>query len=163
VWFMLYAHLQQPFGHLWVVQHDVGFSGNLFRNLALAADATSDLVCVDHSATKGTAWAHINSRNKRHSSAYGSPLSSCLLPLVRYSRRLLWELVNDLHRDRMVYCEARAATACAARGWCHTHDLRDSARVLGIFTFYSLLNESTIKDESRRCPGDRGRFFHRVV
>ena len=146
--YILHSARQPHFSYLWVVQHDVGWTADLPRLLtsvpAPAAGGPYDLVCVDHLSPQPASWIHGESRNGRHRAAYPQPLSSCLLPIVRYSRRLLHEIANELAADRMVYCEARAATACAARPWCRHMDLRDAPGLLGAFTHYSLINETQL-------------------
>ncbi len=183
IWYVLHAPRQPRFQWLWVVQHDVGFTGDLGAILRAAALPSDDLVCVDLTRVQTAAWAHYESRNARHRSVYAQ-ISSCLLPVVRYGRRLLDALVADLRRDVLTYCEARAATTCAARGWCRIRDLRTaSAGLLGAFSFYSLLNESFLGDADTlaaapvdadgggarpggvtpQCDGGLGKLFHRVV
>ena len=162
VWYALYADEQPAFDHLWVLQHDVGWTGQLYPILSSAATPADDLVCVDHVAAQRATWTHVESRNTKHRHAYPGPVSSCLLPAVRYSRRLLVELLADLRNDVMTYCEARAATTCAHRSWCRLRDLRQTPSLLGLFTYYSLLNESRL--HPLECPANLvGRLFHRIV
>jgi hypothetical protein len=181
-WFALHGTtIDAP--HVWMLQHDVGWSGGLPAVLA-APDALSrqaapaDLVCLDLSRKRASSanatWAHAAARNPLHLERYRDQLSSCLLPVARYSRRLMSALVDELRAGITTYCEARAATACAAQPWCIAADLRDSG-LLGPFSYYTSLNESAqalgswaatgTEDPQDACAqsGGVGRLYHRVA
>ena len=194
-----------PHAHVWVLQHDVGWSGDLaavlsadvFNSLAarigpshqlpnsaphsapktnaptsglpaaaLSPDlASPDLICLDL-AEQNSSWVHSGARNGPHQKKYARQ-ASCLIPAVRYSRRLISHLVEELREGLTTYCEARAATACASQPWCTAGELRGSG-LLGPFSYFTLLNESAQIESrereanERQCAGGLGRLFHRV-
>jgi len=133
------------YSHLWVLQHDIGWTGSLSPLLAAAAPPTHDLVCLDV-AQKDSKWQHSRGRSFSHHAKYMHNQSSCLLLATRYSGRLLAVLVKEVREGRLTYCEARAATACASRpDSCKIFDLRHSGFLLGPFSFFSKVNESLLK------------------
>ena len=177
-------HGCSAFSAVWMLQHDVGWSGSLAallgenlrnrwsplvattaredpqaeRHSALA-HSQPDLVCLDV-GQRNSSWMHTAARNARHASAYPRQFS-CLLPAARYSQRLLLLLLDELRAGLTTYCEARAATACATRPWCTISELRGSG-LLGPFSFFTSLNESAAIETRHRCTRGLGRLYHRV-
>ena len=182
-WLALYGEAWTPHAHVWVLQHDVGWSADLAAILSAngvfnsqmvrlgpamlpdheAVLASPDLVCLglgEHPQFNSS-WAHSAARNSIHQQKYARQ-ASCLLPAARYSRRLVLYLLEELRAGLTTYCEARAATACAAQSWCIAAELRGSG-LLGPFSYFTLLNESSEVDSHRgECTQGVGRLFHRV-
>ena len=141
---------------VWVLQHDVGWSGWLPAILSAAIldsqpfkpaaavhqrRGPPDLVCLDI-GRRNSSWTHASARNAAHAEAYPEQ-HSCLLPAARYSQRLLLHLLRELRAGLVSYCEVRAATTCTALPWCSVAELRGSG-LLGPFSYFTTLNESAL-------------------
>ena len=167
--------------HVWVLQHDVGWTGQLADVLDAAADAPeeatsalcggirpelsagpsgrdeADLLCLDFARNKSADWPHAKRRNYLRS----DEVASCLLPAVRYSARLLGALFTSLRAGETIYCEARAASECARSPWCRVRELRGSG-LLGPNSYFTEVNESLLLDRAAdACTV--GRLYHRAV
>lgn len=161
--------------HVWVVQHDVGWTGELPAILQ-RFDAAPDLLC-DGLGRPPPEWPHAREHNHLpRDGVYG-----CLLPATRYSVRLLDDQVDALRAGNVSYCEIRAASACAHASWpCKAAGLRGRG-LLGPFSAYTSIDERALfaaagSNRTGGAPGTRlpercgkqadgppvGRLYHRV-
>eukprot|EP00908_Phaeocystis_cordata_P003648 Transcript_14011.p1 GENE.Transcript_14011~~Transcript_14011.p1 ORF type:complete len:622 (-),score=22.90 Transcript_14011:528-2393(-) len=178
------GRLDASIQHVWVVQHDVGWTGELPAILA-RFDPAPDLLC-DGPGQPSSEWPHFG----EHNHLRRDRVFACLLPATRYSPRLLDDQVRGLQAGNVSYCEIRAASACAGAAWpCKAAELRGNG-LLGPFSAYTSVDErallSTAAEPStadpfsastgdapiwlpERCgrarsggPPHAGRLFHRV-
>ena len=142
VWYQLYGRaLAQVVTHMWVLQHDVGWTGTLPDILA-RFDPRADLLC-DNIGTVSSGWSHYDEHN--HLPDHGR--ATCLLPITRYSTALMDEQVQGILAGNVSYCEMRAASACLLALWhCRSADLRRSPGLLGPFSAYTTIDESDLSD-----------------
>lgn len=164
--------------HLWVVQHDVGWTGELPRVLAAIGSSAplvdTDLICDDpYAADQG--WLHFAERNYLRD----DEVHACLLPVSRFSTRLLGRLVSLVAAgNATAYCEIRAPSACANSTWgCHMGSIRAASHLLGPFSYFTKFEENFLSapiaaqfDEhsagSHGCGTNRasiGRLYHQVT
>lgn len=170
------GRLDPSLQHVWVVQHDVGWTGELPAILQ-RFDAGPDLLC-DGLGRPPPDWPHAREHNHLpRDGVYG-----CLLPATRYSARLLDDQVDALRAGNVSYCEIRAASACAHASWpCKAAGLRGRG-LLGPFSAYTSIDERALfaaasnrtgaaHGQGSRLPercGKRadgaqvGRLYHRV-
>ena len=129
------GRLDPSLRHVWVVQHDVGWTGELPAILQ-RFEAGPDLLC-DGLGKPPPEWPHAREHNHLHrDGVYG-----CLLPATRYSVRLLDDQVDALRAGNVSYCEIRAASACAHASWpCKAAGLRGRG-LLGPFSAYTSIDE----------------------
>ena len=142
------AKLPKDVSHVWVLQHDVGWTGSLPELLGRGFDRASDLICDGiHWSFPG--WQHAAAHN--HLSGEGGVLA-CLIPAVRYSMRLLEDQRRGMLAGNVSYCEIRAATACARAPWrCRVSSLRKSG-MLGTFSAYTSADASLLQRPSTGWP-----------
>jgi hypothetical protein len=171
-WWAIHAD-QLPTGvtQVWVIQHDVGWTGHLPAVLQ-KFESGADLLCEGLAKVIPT-WYHIDAHNHLH----GVDKYACQLPIVRYSTRLMNDQVSSLRAGNHSYCEMRAPTVCANSQWgCRSADTRASG-LLGTFTWFTSVEESALiatgssssTNRLIRCApharGDGssvGRLYHRV-
>ena len=175
------GRLDASYQHVWVVQHDVGWTGELPAILE-RFDPAPDLLCdgLGHNPN----WVHFGEHNHLHRDG----IFSCLLPATRYSPRLLDDQVLGLQAGNTSYCEIRAASACAKASWpCKAAELRGRG-LLGPFSAHTSVDERALLPTSgtssrsafststgntpiwvpEQCgtrpdqPPQPGRLFHRV-
>ena len=161
-WFRLHGKRGFPHeaSHLWVLQHDIGWTGRLPAILA-RFEPTADLLC-DNLGNVGAEWPHFEEHNHLPS---GRGVASCMLPAARYSVRLLAELLAGLDAGNVSYCEIRAPTACAYAPWdCTMAELRATPGLLGPFAAYAIVDEQELHKTFKEVDegGGVGRLFHRV-
>ena len=82
---------------------------------------------------------------------------TCLLPVMRLSRRLFHLLVVGLGEGNVSYCEMRAASACAAADWCRSAGLSATERWRGVNSLLGPFSHFTNFDERHLLPRDPGR------
>ena len=183
VWFRMHQKRLRKEGitRVWVLQHDIGWTAQL-PSILSRFDDNADLLCeglgpVDNS------WNHAKEDN------YALPQDrkwGCVLPVTRYSVRLLEEQSRALSAGNVSYCEMRAATTCWNANWeCRAADIRGRG-LLGPFTFYTTIQEVRLNESMRasdhprpgpprapldeRChessadtlPSSVGRLYHRA-
>lgn len=127
-WYVTHARKLKDRGveQVWVVQHDIGWTGQLPATLALFGNE-HDLLCEGLGPVSQN-WVHAQETN--HPIPTGAGMA-CLLPATRYSVRLLDDQVAALRQGNVSYCEMRAATLCNMAGWgCRSSDLRGQVRHL---------------------------------
>jgi len=177
--------------HVWVIEDDAVFLGNIRRALAPYVNKTAaDLVAVfQPSAYLDDQW-HLH-RNVAFAAALpdsldgtggssngddggGRRLGSTRLPLhkwehvERYSVALLNKLGDLLHRGAAAYGEHFASTVCDRLSWCATADLRDERLVPRDASLYAdsvPLARKTLASHLRRATvrsGAPGRWLHAV-
>ena len=180
-YYALHARTMPPtMKHLWVVQHDVGWTGELPRDSAggyrctAAAPglAEADLICDDpYVADEG--WLHFGERNYLKD----DEVRACLLPVARYSTRLLGQLVGLVASgNATAYCEIRAPSACAQSDWgCTMETIRSAPHMLGPFSYFTKFDEGLLlspfganmeRKGAFACGAKRaaiGRLYHRVT
>ena len=190
VWYQLHGgSLSKSVSHLWVLQHDVGWTGELPDILARFSPR-ADLLC-DNIGAASSAWSHYDEHNHlpSHSRA------TCLLPITRYSTALMDEQVRGILAGNVSYCEMRAASTCVLAPWnCQSADLRHAPGLMGPFSAYTTIDEADLfatletssskskrrqqmegrvrvpRTDKERCDlhwtgadqGSTGRLFHRV-
>ena len=131
------------FDHVWVIEQDVAWQGNLFDSFATFADWRQDLLCYRH--YNDTFASHqvrerlrISKRIYELHSATGwvrkiPDRHKCMIFMVRYS----WRMLDTLQRDFMAlghwaHGEWFAATVCRFQlGGFATAESRDSPCTLG--------------------------------
>ncbi|KAL1525258.1 hypothetical protein AB1Y20_020123 [Prymnesium parvum] len=178
--FALHASTLPPsLRHLWVVQHDVGWTGELPLVLAGVGAAPAlngvDLICDDpYVADKG--WLHFNERNYLKD----DEVRACLLPVARFSTALLGRLVSLVAMgNATAYCEIRAPSACANASWgCKMASIRAAPHMLGPFSYFTRFDEqfltSPISPQGLQWPAHTydcgsahqppiGRLYHQVT
>lgn len=142
------AKLLKGVSHVWVLQHDVGWTGSLPALLGRGFDRASDLIC-DRIQWSLPGWQHAAAHN--HLSGEAGVLA-CLIPAVRYSMRLLEDQRRGMLAGNVSYCEIRAATACARAPWrCRVSSLRKSG-MLGTFSAYTSTDASLLQQPSTGWP-----------
>lgn len=185
VWFQMHHKRLRWKGitRVWVVQHDIGWTAQLPAILSRFGDE-ADLLCEGLGPVDRT-WNHA----EEHNYAIAPDRKwGCVLPVTRYSVRLLEDQSRALAAGNVSYCEMRAATACWNAGWpCRAADIRGRG-LLGPFTFYTSVQETRLNmsmcapararpgaevtPEDERCHGSAsaaagaassvGRLYHRT-
>ena len=148
VWYRMHERRleRENISRVWVLQHDIGWTGQLPAILARFGDE-HDLLCEGLGPVPDS-WNHAREHNHplRADQKWG-----CVLPVTRYSVALLAEQSRGLRRGNVSYCEMRAATACWNAPWpCRAADIRGRG-LLGPFTFYTSVEETRL-NESMRAP-----------
>ena len=172
-WKQMRSVLPSRIEHMWVLQHDVGWSGSL-PTLLNALDRSEplkgrDLLCDTPERAKRT-WLHFHERNY----LADDEVWTCLLAAVRLSRRLLNQLVFLLSArgNQTAYCEVRAASECARAKWCRPGNLRLAGGLLGVFSYDSDIDDDILEASSaavRPIGGGAndacgvGKLFHKVT
>ena len=162
--------------HLWVLQHDVGWTNvlpTILHNFGSAPELYgADLICDDPTRMPRD-WFHYDERWPLDADA---PVFSCLLPALRISVRLIHQLVEQVAAGNATsYCEIRAATACATTQWCTMASIRmGGSSLLGPFSHFTRVPERFLAPASPRnvppfVAATRspepciGRLMHQVV
>ncbi|KAL1496826.1 hypothetical protein AB1Y20_014412 [Prymnesium parvum] len=176
-WHALKAHrLPRGAKHLWVLQHDVGWTHALpavLLNLGAAPELHgADLIC-DEPSRMPADWFHFNERWPLDLEA---PVYSCLLPVQRISVRLVQRLTELVAAgNSTAYCEIRAPSTCASISWCSMASIRVGASsALGPFSHFTKIEERLLRQAETshvllRGPKDNvdancvGRLVHQVI
>jgi len=125
-WYVTHARKlkERNVQQVWVVQHDIGWTGQLPATLALFGNE-HDLLC-EGLGPVAPEWAHASETNYKIPPGVGK---ACLLPVTRYSVRLLDDQVAALKQGNVSYCEMRAASLCNMADWgCKSADIRGQVR-----------------------------------
>jgi hypothetical protein len=125
-WYVTHARKlkERKVSQVWVLQHDIGWTGQLPATLALFGNG-HDLLCEGLGPVAPN-WAHASEAN--HAIPAGAS-RACLLPVTRYSVRLMDAQVAALQQGNASYCEMRAATLCNMAPWgCTAADIRGQVR-----------------------------------
>ena len=147
------GRLDASYQHVWVVQHDVGWTGDLPVTLE-RFDPTPDLLC--DGLGQNPNWVHYG----EHNHLRRGEIFSCLLPATRYSPRLLDDQVLGLQAGNASYCEIRAASACATAAWpCKAAELRGRG-LMGPFSAHTSIDERALLPTAE--PSSRSAYSTRT-
>lgn len=147
LWYAVYERKlrERNVAQVWVLQHDTGWTGQLPATLSLFS-SSHDLLC-EGLGKNDNQWVHVTEVNHQVEEDH---LYGCLLPVTRYSVRLLGDQMRALRAGNVSYCEMRAATQCASAPWpCSSADLRGHG-VLGAFSFYTAIAEEQLINKTGR-------------
>jgi len=147
LWYVTHRRklLEHGVQQVWILQHDIGWTGQLPSTLSLYSPH-HDLLCEGLGEPPAD-WAHKDEAN--HPIAADGRWG-CLLPATRYSVRLLDDQVRGLGEGKVSYCEMRAAMQCIGADWpCRMADVRGHG-VLGSFSFYTAIAEEQLINATNR-------------
>lgn len=115
-------------GHVWVIEEDAAFVGDIKAPLIHYRNHSADLVAVfaAHQYIDDEWWLYLNPGFR---SSFPSQPIHKWEHVERYSFALLHQLEQLLHRGLAAYGEVFSSTVCARASWCTSEDLRE-ARVV---------------------------------
>ena len=168
------AAAARGFDYLWVVDPDIGWTGDLSAWLRAFDASDADLLTTDEPRRRPNTTGYKQQRLRNHMS--DEEVWSSLLVPVRYSVRMLATLSLLVGSGRLSFCESRAASACAARragsaqgGWCTMGGLRQLRPDLFFphpkFSCCNAISEDAMAEARLvEAVGDgvAGRLVHRV-
>ena len=154
-----WAHFH-VYDYIWIVEHDLGWTGSLADLLGTYSDDTeNDIRCPWLTTVRDM---HAGQRqNKSRYQLTGT--AHCEQSLVRISRRLLQVVLDELDQDGAgLFCELRAPSACRARSWCKMRSLTSRDMLArGIFARFKF-PVRIFADELAQLPQNTSQLYHRV-
>ena len=142
---------------IWMLEWDLGWSGNLLWILDRYRCSRASMLCHDV-RYNDTSWFHSGERDK----AVVTDVTHCELSIVRMSASLLARVVEQASRVQHghgAFCEMRAASLCASTPGCTVKDLELAKCGLRgkPFSFHENVQRADV-----RIANNHTALFHRV-